>query len=120
MRAQAIPEIDRKAGIAGPQRVSPLPVARGVLPRLGNAVQGKRARASEPDDIPCPLVKLQECIAIAARSVAKIGALDQGSRRPDGLARRSEQLIERRAWQIRKTDDESGRAVSTSAPTNAE
>src|SRR5437899_988113 len=111
-RAQAIPEIDREAGIAGPQRVSPLPVAHGVLLRLRNAVHGERTRAFEPQHVLCPLIELQKRIAIAAGAVAQVRTFVQRPGRPDGLSRGEQQVIERCARQSRKTDDESGRAMA--------
>ena len=110
--AQAVPEVDRKAGVAGPQRVSRMSVTRCGLLRLDNAMHGERTRALQPERIPGSLVELQQRVAVAARAMTEVGPFGKRPGRPDRLAGRAEELVERRAREAREADDETRGTVT--------
>src|SRR6185312_1683631 len=71
----AIPQVDREARIAGPQRVAPLPVLRGVRLALRDAVHRERAGALEPQMVTRACEELEERVAIAAGAMTEVRSL---------------------------------------------
>ena len=84
--AQAVPEIDRKPGVAGPQRIAHPAAAFRLGFGLRDAVHRKRARAFQPSGVARAPIELEERIAVAAGAMTQVGALAERSCRPNGFA----------------------------------
>ena len=98
---QTVPEVHRKADIAGPQRVPPPPELIARFAALGCSSHGECSGAFEPNRIACSALQLEKRIAIAARAMAEIGTLGERARLPGKLTPTSQQLLELRRGERR-------------------
>src|ERR1700722_4910296 len=80
--AQAVRQIDRKAHVAGPQRIVTAPELLARLAALGDGRHRKCPRALEPNRVRRAAMQLEECVAVAAGAVTEIGALCARTSRP--------------------------------------
>src|SRR5690242_21721241 len=75
---EAIVEVDRKAEVARPQRMTHLRVAFGVRFELRDRVHRERACARQPPGVARTLMELQERIPVAGGAVAQVRSLAPG------------------------------------------
>src|SRR5688500_1746502 len=73
----AIPQVDREAQVAGPERVAQMAELREIGVGLPDAVHGECTCALQPSRAAEAAVELEKGVAVAARSVAQVGALAQ-------------------------------------------
>ena len=117
LACDAVPKIYRKADVAGPKRIPS--AAHGYLSAavLDDGRHGKLACPVEPDWIFRAAIELEECIAIAARAMAKIRALGQRSGGPGESTAFQQKRVE--VWGgkgcVRECRHHTGRAVTVLA-----
>src|SRR5690242_16693725 len=111
---QAIVKIHRDAGVACPQRIAPLVVVAPGGASLLDRGHGKGARTLKPARVAGELVELEERIAVAGGTVAKVRALGERPGAPDQLARAHQQTLElgRHERRIGEARDHARRAVA--------
>ena len=109
-----MPEVHRKADVAGPEGVATTAELIARLAALGYSGCGERSRAFEPHRIACSAMELEKSIAIAACAMTEIGALGEWACFPSQRAAADQQLLElwRCKWGVRQRRDHAGSAVA--------
>ena len=72
LSGDAIPKVNCKADIAGPERISPAPNGDPNAATLDDGRHCELAGAVEPDRVIGVAVELEECVTISTRAVAKV------------------------------------------------
>ena len=89
-------EIDCKATVPGPKRVSPSAKCGASPPDLIDRRHRERARAFQPNGVSGSLIELQQRVAVAACAMAQVRPLDERTGFPSQLAPTKQKGLERR------------------------
>src|SRR5690349_4750294 len=111
---QAVPKVDCKAHVTGPERISAAPVFLTRFPALSHRRHRECAGSFEPHCVIGPTIELEERVTIAAGTVAKIGTLGERTSCPTELAPFNQEDLElrRREWCVCKRRDHAGSSVT--------
>src|SRR5436190_4722500 len=105
----AVGEVQRRAEVAGPERVAAAPVGRAALLHLVHGVHREQAGTREPALVSRPVEQRQEGIAVPGRPVAEVRALPQRAGAPYQAAARDRELL---VHQFSERRHDSRRAVA--------